>query len=283
MNKNALPMLLGLHIGDSLGASLEFCPPRDRGYFFRDITGGGAHDWLAGAPTDDTELMILLLESLVENKGQFDLYDFSGRLMEWFVNEPADIGRTTFNAISRMMDGLSPKDWPDYAPNTQGNGSIMRVAPMVLFPYDFDIVKKQAAVTHGHINCAVTDFIFLNALKDAFNEVPKEQIYLNALKTAKSFERDAVTNHLEVIPNLSWENLPTSGWCIHTLGAALWALLKTDSFEEGLIEVVNRGDDADSCGAVTGALLGAYYGMNAIPDRWLSVVKQRKHIESLLK
>ncbi|GAB4416641.1 MAG: hypothetical protein OHK0056_25070 [Bacteriovoracaceae bacterium] len=275
-------MLLGLHIGDSLGASLEFGPPRDRSNFHRDITGGGAHNWPAGAATDDTELMIELLMSLIETEGKFNIYDFSGRLMEWMVGEPADIGKTTFMAISRMMEGLPPKDWPDYAPNTQGNGSLMRVAPMVFFPYDFELVKKQASVTHGHINCAVVDFIFLNALKDALNDVPKETIYKNAIKTAHAFDRDQVTSHLEQIPNLSWDALPTSGWCIHTLGAAFWALLKTKSFEEGLIEIVNRGDDSDSCGAVAGALLGAYYGLESIPERWLKSIRQKTKIKNLI-
>jgi len=66
------------------------------------------------------------------------------------------------------------------------------------------------------------------------------------------------------------------------LGSAFWALLNTNSFEEGLVEIVNRGDDADTCGAVTGALLGAFYGIDQIPHRWLEVIKQRKHITKLL-
>ena len=81
---------------------------------------------------------------------------------------------------------------------------------------------------------------------------------------------------------MPWEKLETSGWCIHTLKAALWALYHTKSFEEGLISIVNRGDDADTCGAVSGALLGAYYGVESIPLKWLNKINRKKDLIKLI-
>ncbi len=277
-------MLMGLHIGDSLGATLEFGPAISRDNFHKDIIGGGVHNWTAGAPTDDTELMLLLFESLIEHNGQFDPSDFSGRLMYWFISKPADMGRTTSNAITRMIEGLPKSKWPDHGTLSQGNGSLMRVTTLVLFPYDFELVKNQASVTHGHINCVVCDYIFINALKDALNGLDKLIIYKNALSSARDYKIVEIISHLELIYNLSWENLPTSGWCVHSLGAALWSLLNTDNFEVGLIEIVNRGDDSDTTGAITGALLGAYYGPSQIPDRWQSkILMKNKILELLIK
>ncbi len=272
--------MLGLHVGDSLGASLEFLPPAPTSNFHTEIIGGGKHNWPVGSPTDDTELAIVILESLIENQ-QFDIYDISGRFMEWVAMGPADIGRTTFLAINNLMSGISPFKSGLSGKNDQGNGSLMRSAPLAYFRLNNNDLKKQTAITHNHPICISADHILVQAIKDAERGVDKETIFKNALKN--SDKNKILQIYLENIPTLSWENLPSSGYVVHTLGAAFWGLLHTNSFEEAVIQTVNRGDDADSVGAVCGALCGAYYGEKAIPKRWLDKIQLKEKIENLLQ
>jgi ADP-ribosyl-[dinitrogen reductase] hydrolase len=74
-----------------------------------------------------------------------------------------------------------------------------------------------------------------------------------------------------------------SGWAVSTLDAALWAFNTTESFADGLIAAVNLGGDSDSIGAVYGQLAGAFYGFDAIPDRWVKAVKTWEKVDALIE
>ena len=273
--------LLGLHVGDSLGATLEFGPPRDRNNFHVDITGGGKIGYKPGDPTDDTEMMMMLLESIVENKS-FDIYDLSSRFMHWWLSNPPDIGNTTYHAIENMVNGKSPGKWGLSGVLDQGNGSLMRCAPLALLNLNLFKIAKHTAMTHNTSNCIVSDFLLISGIKDCFMNLDKKQIFTNTLNRIPE-NHEKIKEELESIPNTKWEDLQTTGYVIHTLKSAFWGLYHFDSFEEAIIEVVNRGDDSDTCGAVTGALCGAYFGMGAIPKRWLEVIQLREKIMELAK
>jgi ADP-ribosyl-[dinitrogen reductase] hydrolase len=73
----------------------------------------------------------------------------------------------------------------------------------------------------------------------------------------------------------------SGGFVLETVTAAFWALLHHDSFEEAVVAAVSLGDDADTTGAVTGALAGAHYGAKAIPTRWLDLLQPREELTSL--
>ena len=72
---------------------------------------------------------------------------------------------------------------------------------------------------------------------------------------------------------------PTMGFPPALIPTCLYLLLTTDSFEDALVEVVNMGGDADTAGAILGALAGAHYGLDAIPDRWLTGLRNRSGID----
>jgi ADP-ribosyl-[dinitrogen reductase] hydrolase len=78
---------------------------------------------------------------------------------------------------------------------------------------------------------------------------------------------------IEAAPLRNRDQLANSGWVRHTLESAVWGLMTTDSFEEAVIQVVNLGRDADTAGAVVGALAGAAYGLEAIPERWKGAIR----------
>ena len=79
------------------------------------------------------------------------------------------------------------------------------------------------------------------------------------------------------------EAVNNSGWAVSTLDAALWAFNTTESFEDGLIAAVNLGGDSDSIGAVFGQIAGAYYGYDAIPERWIRSVKTWEKVNALIE
>lgn len=276
-----LAMLLGLHVGDSLGATLEFQPARDRGSFQTEILGGGLCHWEKGEATDDTDLMICLLRSLVKCDG-LDVKDLSLNFIEWFKGDPSDIGNTTRASIQSMIAGVDPIKCGQTAISSQGNGSLMRCAPLALF-YEGDDLKKeafnQASTTHAHKVCLECDYLFLTALNMALEGKDKEEIYSHVLELSKNCS--PIYESLSKVKDIRWKDLKTGGFVIETLTAAFWGLLRTDNFEDALVEVINRGNDSDTIGAVTGALCGAYYGLDAIPERWLSVIKRGDEIKEI--
>ena len=283
-----LGSLLGLHIGDSLGATLEFgaaVPSKSH----TEIIGGGPFNWEPGVPTDDTEQMIMLLNAFVDSK--FDISKFATSMIEWYENGPVDIGITTTQAIHKMqhafkyvtesglsIDELLTKCGID-SDRSQSNGSLMRSAPMAFFATEDDHLN-QTKTTHRHPTCIVADKVYRDSLIMLSNGDSPNNVLNYVVNFLHENNHTTFSSYLAKIPHMDWNDLATSGYVIHTLGAAFWGLLNTDSFESALIHIVNRGDDADTCGAVTGALCGAHYGLNNIPERWLNSIKEKEYITS---
>lgn len=280
MNKNKeLGMLLGLHCGDSLGATLEFGPSRSRENFLEDIIGGGEYHWTPGAPTDDTDLAFCLLQSLTQNK-TFVPEDYTKYLIAWYHSNPPDIGNTTKAALKRLIQGISFTESGGKDETTQTNGSLMRCAPLALLPFNEDMIKIQCAMTHAHQTCIDADLIFISALKDALLGKDKTHIYNSSLHYASRINLK-IHEELLKIPNTPWEDLRTGGLVVETLAASFWGLLNSENFKDAIVLVVNRGNDSDTVGAVTGALCGAYYGLDSIPQKWLQTIQLKIKMEKL--
>ncbi|MBO9667954.1 MAG: ADP-ribosylglycohydrolase family protein [Bdellovibrio sp.] len=287
-----LAMLWGLHAGDSLGAPFEFLPPQPAWNTQTEIVGGGQFSWKPGEATDDTDLMLCVLRSL-QNFRHISFDILKKEMLAWFASKPPDIGLTTVRGLRNLAAGVPLKEcgWVNNNPRGQGNGSLMRVAPLALLDdvavgtygtekiYGLrEIITTQAKMTHGHQYCVDCDMVLVPVVKALLNRASKEQAFALALRMAGQ-ESPLIYERLKNLLNLKWEELPTSGFCVDTLCAALWAFIKYDSFENAVTAVINRGDDSDSCGAVAGVLCGAYYGTQAIPVRWLAKLEFRDEIQ----
>ena len=277
MKDNYLAMLWGLHVGDSLGATLEFGPPQEKELFHTDIIGGGPFSWSPGDPTDDTDMAIALLKSIAENK-KFHRQSIIDNYLDWVRTNPKDIGGTIYSSLSAwQLDGYYTGARGE---RTRSNGSLMRCSPMALLPFDPYAIESQTKITHAEELCLEIDKVFIQLLQLCFIEKDKEKIHAK-LKDWTQFDYHLKIK-IEHIRRTQWDSVKTSGYVIDTFVSAVWALLHTDSFEDGLVKIVNRGDDSDTCGAVTGALLGAYYGVDSIPVRWLSMIREKQTIEDLV-
>jgi ADP-ribosyl-[dinitrogen reductase] hydrolase len=258
---------LGLAIGDALGATVEFLTPneiRHQHGVHRDITGGGWLHLKAGRVTDDTTMSLALGESILAS-GCVDAHAAATAFDAWMRAKPVDIGNTVRRNLITFRKTGNPE-----APASEhdaGNGAAMRLLPVALACYGqppkktISSSRAQAHVTHH------------NELSDAACETLIFMVHdFLAGCDADDVQReraDALVRQHRVFAYDKRRSENPSGYVVDTVQAVFQALFGTASFEDCLIDVVNRGGDADTTGAIAGMLAGARYGLEAIPKRWL--------------
>lgn len=262
---------VGAAIGDALGMPLEFGPPPPEDAFVREMKRGRLP---AGTFTDDTEMALALAQSLLAQR-PLDPDDLAARFVSWVNANPPDVGLHTNKVLRRIDAGASWEEAVEAVmkqnPDSAGNGSLMRAWPVAVAYWD-DIDNllvdswRQSRITHPHPDTLAASAYLNVTLYHIFRGSDPGM----ALILASTLVRmdDALWRVVENAPYRERADLQNSGWVRDTLQSAVWGITTTDSFEEALVQVVNLGNDADTAGAVVGALAGAYYGFDGIPDRW---------------
>lgn len=267
---------VGAAVGDALGMPLEFGPPRPAHALVREMLRGRIP---AGTFTDDTEMALALAESLLAHR-PLDPADLAQRFVGWLAGDPPDVGIHTASVLRRVAKG---EPWQqavttvqNQKPDSAGNGSVMRCWPVALAYWnDLERLLResvlQSRVTHPHPECNAGS-AFINAtIYHLLHGLAPETAVAQALDAADV--PSPLRTVIEAAPGKARATLPNSGWVRHTLESAIWGLLTTDTFEEAVVNVVNLGRDADTAGAVVGALAGAAYGLEGIPARWRTAVR----------
>ncbi|MHB8645484.1 MAG: ADP-ribosylglycohydrolase family protein [Thermomicrobiales bacterium] len=282
--------LLGLACGDALGATLEFLSRdeiRARYGQLRDIVGGG---WLRLAPgevTDDTQMATCIAESIIAT-GTVDGDDLARRFVAWLHADPKDIGTTTRRALMYLDRGFS---WQEAGERTYreaggqgiGNGGVMRCAPVGLFRFN----DLERLIADSRLSSAITHADPLAQWAAVAVNVALRELLLNGQQSdfleriASVIEERAVAQAVRAVAFLGADEVRSTGYALHTMQTALWSVTHHSTFEEAVIAAVNFGDDADTSGAVTGALAGAREGIEAIPARWLAVLRPRDALLAL--
>jgi ADP-ribosyl-[dinitrogen reductase] hydrolase len=294
-------MLLGLAIGDALGAAVEFKTPGS----FAPVTGfraGGPHGLNPGEWTDDTSMALALADSIAESG--WDLNDQAEKYLEWFqtgkysVNGRLfDIGTTTLAAISRFKHSGDARTSGDRSAHSSGNGSIMRLAPVpirysYMYPQGVDDLVERAVEsslpTHASPQCLSSCAYFCLLLCGLVNGESRECV-LDADWEPLERARAILSLHPEVAEVASGSfkrsqppQIQGSGYVVKSLEAALWAFHDAADFREAVLRAVNLGNDADTTGAVCGQLAGAFWGEQGIPTEWLEGLAGRDLIETAL-
>jgi len=258
---------LGLALGDALGATVEFMTPREISYQYgvhRDIRGGG---WLGikpGQVTDDTTMSLALGTAIIADGGSVQPMSCARAFDAWMRSKPVDIGNTVRRNLLLYRRTGNPVALP--SEHDAGNGAAMRVLPVALAMQAFDesevriAVRAQAHVTHNNpVSDAACEFIALS-VQDFIRGEPLRNVYRCRIRTL-------VADYPEFAFRRRRRENP-SGWIVETMQAVLQSLLDTGDFESCLVDVANRGGDADTTGAIAGMLAGALYGLDAIPMRW---------------
>lgn len=271
LNGRAEAAYLGLALGDALGATVEFMTPREiraQHKVHREIRGGGWLHLKPGQVTDDTTMSLALGDAILADGGRVDALSCARAFDGWMRAKPVDIG----NTVRRNLVAFRKSGVPE-APLSEhdaGNGAAMRVLPVALATLDRDeaqvraAVRAQAHVTHHNpVSDAAAEFLVL-AVQDALRGASLRDIYRRRIRPLVA-EQPAFAYRPRRREN-------PSGWIVETMQAVLQSLLDTGGFEDCLIDVVNRGGDADTTGAIAGMLAGALYGRPALPGRWLRVL-----------
>ena len=288
LNSRYLATLLGLAAGDAVGTTVEFSP---RGSFkpVTGMTGGGPFQLKPGEWTDDTSMALCLAESLI-TKNAFNPADQMARYLNWWqwgylssTGTCFDIGMTVRTALDKFADTGNPYSG-DTSPNTAGNGSLMRLAPVALFAYpDIDAAITLAAdssrTTHGAPEAVESCQLFAALLCSALAGVKKEDLLASTTyqPTEPKLKELATGSFLAKAES----QIRGTGYCVDSLEASLWCFFNTGSFEEAVLRASNLGDDADTTAAITGQIAGAYYGVEAIPQEWLAPLAMRDEIEEM--
>lgn len=294
MNKDLLDkakgMLVGLAVGDAVGTTVEFMA---RGSFpaVTDMKGGGPFNLKKGQWTDDTSMALCLAASLIESK-KFDPADQMERYSRWrnegYMSSTGscfDIGNTVQDALQKYAASGNPYSGSQ-DPASAGNGSLMRLAPVVIAYYRnknqlLEQASNSSKTTHGCEEAVESCKLFAAQLFMVLQGENKQ----DTLK-GHGYESTAIkVNDIAqgcYLKN-TYDDLNGSGYVISTLETALWCFNNTESFREAILMTVNVGDDADTTAAVCGQIAGAYYGYQAIPKEWRNALYMEKEIEVMVE
>jgi ADP-ribosyl-[dinitrogen reductase] hydrolase len=277
--------LLGLAVGDAVGTAVEFRP---RGSFepVTDMIGGGPFGLKAGQWTDDTSMALCLAESLLAHGG-FDARDQMGRYLNWWkwgylssTGTCFDIGMTVRSALERFEISGEPYSG-SLDPETAGNGSLMRLAPVALF-YGANIDQvvqfsaQSSRTTHGAQEAVECCQLFGFVLACCLVEMHKHDVLDGSgLVLTEPKVLELAAGHYI---NKSRSEVRGSGYAVASLEAALWCFHTTSTFEAAVLEAANLGEDADTTAAIVGQVAGAFYGVQGIPATWLEKLHMREEI-----
>jgi ADP-ribosyl-[dinitrogen reductase] hydrolase len=281
--------LLGLALGDCVGAAVEF---KARGSFtpLTDLQGGGTWGLEAGQFTDDTSMALCLAESLAECGG-FNALDQMQRYLRWWregywssTGRCFDIGATTRAALASFEQTGNPFAGSSDA-RTAGNGSLMRLAPAVLFHANEDEQALRAAAessrtTHGAPAAVEGCRLFAVYLLRALQGATRAEV-LAPVQADWMSEKALLPIAAGTFASKPSQAIHGSGYVVESLEAALWAFARTESFRAAVLTAANLGDDSDTTAAITGQIAGAFYGEAALPETWLAQLVRRDEIISL--
>ncbi len=255
-------MLIGLAVGDALGTTLEFTT---RGEFepITDMVGGGPFNLKPGQWTDDTSMAMCLAQMLRSANG-WDAEDAMKRFINWrdhgYLSSTRvcfDIGMQTADALRHFEQTGNPYAGP-VENEKSGNGGIMRLAPVVLAygavkESAMAVAQLQSRLTHASPLCQ---------------------------KAAANMAQFMVTGDQTLLPHPDDPPEEATGYVMHTLHAAFWALTQGETFRDVLLAAVNLGGDADTVGAVAGQLAGRIYGYSGIPENWREMLYDHMKIRT---
>ncbi|MBO9998427.1 MAG: ADP-ribosylglycohydrolase family protein [Cyanobacteria bacterium SID2] len=294
--------LMGVCVGDALGVPVEFTTRAERGDDpVTDMRGYGTYNQPPGTWSDDSSLTLCLAEALCED---FSLDTISQKFCQWFTaeiwtphGEVFDIGGSTTRALGKLMRGVSPTESGETGERSNGNGSLMRILPMVYYaesvntPVFLDRVHQVSAITHAHPRSQMACGIYVSIAAGLLDRVDPKTSYEMGLNLVESYyskppfveERHHFDRIWNDITTLSIDEIISTGYVVHSLEAALWCFLSTDNYAEAVLQAVNLGNDTDTIAAITGGLAGLYYGFNAIPKAWVNSIARKDDIIDLAK
>ena len=287
--------LMGLAVGDAVGTTNEF---KVAGTFkpITDMVGGGPFLLKPGQWTDDTSMALCIADSLLA-KGHYDSFDVMERYQRWFSKGYRSSTDRCFDIGGQVRAALFDFEHEQRVPvtakrsNRAGNGAIMRLAPVVIAGFEHREIREivvtaglSARETHYSVEAEAATEVFAALLVGALlGWAPEHIINVGWASTGPAFdEMTARVISTDPAERASWES-ETSGYIVHGLRLAVHGLLDFPSFKDATLAIANMGGDSDTNAAIYGQLGGAFYGIEAIPASWRSMLHQGEEIDELAR
>ena len=304
--------IMGVIIGDALGMPVQFLSRSEvQANPITKMEGFGTYNMPVGAWSDDGSMTLATMDSIYEKKG-IDYNDIMERFIDWnFKGKYTPTGKAFDQGITcteAIYNYLRDKDYAtcgrtgEYA---NGNGALMRIMPICLYVYVQQKngsmtleevlmhVHQATALTHNHLRAKIASGIYyfmVKAILDGSGTL-HERLQVG-MESARKFYKTDIANlvewsrfermyNLTEFAKIAEDDIKSSGYVVDSLEAAVWSLIMTSSFEEGLLKAVNLGDDTDTVGAIAGGLAGLYYGYESVPEEWRKVIIEEEELVKL--
>ena len=301
MQDRILGGLWGAVIGDALGVPVEFVGREQvRKNPITGMRGYGTFNLPPGSWSDDSSLLLCNVESLLDG---FDTDRMGKLFIQWLSEsywtpwgETFDVGSSTHSSIRRMMVGISPEEAGGRGERDNGNGSLMRILPVGIFFANHPVeellsaVHRASSLTHRHPRTFMTCGFYCLMVRSLLEGSSPDEAYKYAIEQSMihyvkmPFAEEL--SHFErifsgLIGSIPENAIKSGGYVIHTLEASIWCLLNSSSFQGAVLQAVNLGEDTDTTGCVTGGLVGVCYGLQSIPEDWLTAIARKEDIGML--
>ena len=312
--KNISNLIYGVAVGDAMGFPVQFYKREQvKSFNVTEMIPHKGGKFPAGTWSDDTSLTLALADSLGQTE-EIDYSDIMKKFYNWIskgdytpAGKAFDIGRTCFKALLNYSSGVDPLMCGGQGENENGNGSLMRIAPLVFYIQKkfgdsafenkdtFEVIHNVSRLTHSHpialIGCDIyiaVLFALLHGMeKDAAMKFAIEKISRYVQSDPEFKKAFATYQRLtkEAYIQLQERKISSSGYVVDTLEAVLWCFLTTDCYRDCILKAVNLGKDTDSIAAVAGAMAGLYYGNSeekGIPEEWKCALQNKNLIEIII-
>jgi len=302
-------ILIGFSLADALGVPVEF---NSRRSLQKDpvinMRSYGTYNQPAGTWSDDSSLSFCLAESLCDG---YDLKNIAQKFVAWTHSkiwtphgDVFDIGIQTSSSIRKLATILDNEEYDTLSDlkntgdeRTNGNGSLMRIIPLLFFikgkniKNQFKSVWEVSALTHPHFRSALSCLIHLKFAEHISNGSSIEKAYskmktdINQFCIDEDFPKYEM-NHFDRLLNndikkLTLDSINSSGYVIDTLEASFWCLLNSNSYVSSVLKAINLGHDTDTTACVVGGIAGMYYGLEEVPEIWINRITRIKDIKEL--
>ena len=264
----------GAIIGDAMGVPWEF---KLRGTFTcTGMTGHGTHDQPPGTWSDDGSLLLATCKSLQENDGQVKKNDLLQKFRSWYkegaftqYGNVFDIGIATRYSLNTGRGQDGERD--------NGNGSLMRILPLAFTDCSDVDVRVASSITHAHWISTEACSIYVKIIHRCLVGEDFTEVIRSLTDLEEPFQR------ISQISDLPEDEIRSGGFVVHSLEAAIWCVLNTDSFRDCILKAVNLGDDTDTTACIAGGLaMACCYDWDDIPKEWLDAIPNKEIIEDCI-
>lgn len=301
-------VIFGQAIGDALGFGTEWIPkhrvkqeyPQGLRNYNQIVRYPKIQGWQPGDWTDDTDQMLCILDSLLE-KQQVDVLDIATRLHHWAITDGMGMGQTVYSVVFSPDFLNNPTEvakqiWEASGQTVAANGGVMRTSVLGIWDYPFSTKVKHNAeqvcqITHYDRRCVGSCVAVCLAIATLLQgESNIENLVRSIATEVKSYD-PSIQEYFNMASLTSLDALDLdqglnpgenggTGYTLKTMGAGFWALIHAKSYEDGILQIIHEGGDADTNAAVAGALLGARFGYESLPKKWVDELIYKQELDN---